>query len=191
MAIAAAYNRGHGGGVKLSIVSISFGLIAWSQTVDFSKTALQPGTQLTWSQEAGRLADRDSQLVVTAIALRSAAGQPLRGVRIEFSQADWKASVYMDSAMLESEKSIFEKLAHDVELIHPSGSRLAFIGSCEFRNQPDRYPLMADFEVSGPDAPALRVWGPEMDRRMMFTHITPENLAKLLGNAVEALNSKQ
>jgi hypothetical protein len=83
----------------------------------------------------------------------------MRGVRIDFSWADKKSTIYLGESLLQQEKTIFDELAVDVARggVFPSSSGLGFIGSSEFRDNPGLYPLVANFNPSGPDAPALVV----------------------------------
>jgi hypothetical protein len=107
-------------------------------------------------------------------------------VRIDFSEDRSHWSVYLDESVLEREAAAFEKLARDVARAPLSNGRSpGFLGSCEFRDNPDAYPMTADFQYSGGEAPALWVFAD--GHKTMFSGRTTEDLAKLLGAALDPL----
>jgi hypothetical protein len=147
-----------------------------------------PDGRIISSREVGRMSSGTSRAVVTALELEDAAahGRLRRGVRIDFFEDRWHWSVFLEEGVLEREAAEFEKLAPDADRAPLSkGRSLAFIGSCEFRDNPDAYPLTASFQYSGGGAPALWVFAD--GHKTMFSGRTPEDLAKLLGAALDPL----
>lgn len=117
----------------------------------------------------------------------------MHGVRIDFSWADEKSTIYLGESLLQQEKNIFDELTVDVARggVFPSSSGVGFIGSSEFRDHPGLYPLVANFNYSGPDAPALAVIvGPTQQIQfILFPGLTPANLSKVLGDAMNELKA--
>ena len=155
----------------------------------------QPKVHIIWSGEVGRLESRDSHAVVTALILEDLNQQPkrMREVRIDLSSAGKHSSIYLDESLLRPEKKIFDNLTRDIERFERSSlysaAGWAFIGSCEFREHPDVYPLVADYNYSGTQAPALRIIGPTGEQ-IMFQGLMPRNLSKVLGDAIEELKAQ-
>jgi hypothetical protein len=150
--------------------------------------AQQSGTQVTWSKEVGRLESGESHAVFTALTVEDS-NQPsrhARGVRVDLSWTNGKSTLYLDEIKLQPEKKIFDHLARDARGSQ-DGTR-GFVGSCEFRNNPGVYPLKADFEYSGPEAPALGIFSSAEDQ-ILFPGLTPAHLATVLGKAINELKS--
>src|SRR5262245_41052954 len=193
-----------GGIMKSAIAPAVFGLFVitngWGQVnsprsgepSSLEPLARQPEARVTWSKEVGHLESRESHAVFTTLVVEDV-GQParrMRGVRIDLSCADWKSSFHVDEGLLQPLKTIFDNLTLDIERhLHrlPAGAGWGFFGSCEFRNNPNVYSLSADFCYSGPDAPALRVFGPRRER-LMFPGRMPSHLSEILGAAIDELN---
>ena len=198
------YSGDHGACMKASITTIAFGLlvsIALGQVnsglpekpSSLEALARQPEARVTWFKEVGQLESGDSHAVFTTLAVEDSAqrGRRMRGVRIDLSRPDWKRIVYIDEGLLQPLKKIFDQLTLDIErgLMPARGTGWGFIGSCEFRNNPDVYPLEADFCYSGPDSPALRVFGPNREQ-IMFPGLMPSSLSKVLGSAIDELKER-
>ena len=151
----------------------------------------QAKVHIIWSKEVGRLESRDSQAVVTALIAEGSLDLPkqTREVRIDFSWAAKHRTIYIDEGLLQSEKKIFDDLTRDIGRFPlPGGNGWAFLGSCEFRDHPDTYPLKADYNYSGPFAPALRIIAPNGES-IMFQWLMPRDLSKVLGDAIEELKA--
>jgi hypothetical protein len=184
--------------VRFSILTALAGLLAsvMSGQVNtlssFATFAQQPQARVIWSTEVDRLESRDSHALVTALVVENSSqpSERMRGVRIDFSWSDKKSTIYIGEILLQPEKAIFDGLTLDVARggVLPGFSGLGFIGSCEFRDNPDLYPLVADFNSSGPDAPALRIIvGPK--EQILFRGLTPSHLSRVLGDAINELKA--
>jgi len=159
----------------------------------FATFAQQPQARVIWSTEVGRLESRDSHALVTALMVENSSrpSERMRGVRIDFSWSDKKSTIYLAESLLQQEKNIFDELSVDVARggVFPSSSGLGFIGSCEFRDNPGLYPLVANFNSSGPDAPALGIMvGPK--EQVLFPGLTPSHLSRVLGDAINELKAR-
>jgi hypothetical protein len=167
--------------MNAGIIAITVGVLAFA-------AAQRPDTHTIHSKEVGRLDSRDAHAVFTALILEdsSAPSKRVGGVRIDFSWADKRGTMYIGQDLLQPQKEIFDRLTRDIERANFTYRGLGFIGSCEFRNNPGKYPLMADFNYSGPEAPALRIFAPTGEA-IMFPGLTPRDLSKLLGSAIEEL----
>lgn len=98
-----------------------------------------------------------------------------------------QGTLYLDEALLQPRKNIFDQLARDIERgTMPLGGVL---GTCEFRNHPGIYPLEADY-YSGLEAPALQIFGPSKEP-ILFPKITVLDLSKILGNAIDQLQGNR
>ena len=154
--------------------------------------ARQPGAYVTWSKEVGHLESGESNAVVTALVVEDSAqrGQRMRGVRIDLWRPDWKSTLYVEESLLQPLKTAFDQLTLDIERdLFSNGTGMGFIGSCVFRNNPHVYPLEADYYYSGPNSPALRVFGPKREQ-IMFPGLMPSDLSKLLGSAIDELKAQ-
>jgi hypothetical protein len=150
--------------------------------------AHQPETRVTWSKEVGRLESGESRAVFTVLTVENSnqPGRRAQGVRIDLSSANGKSTLYLDEVKLQPEKKIFDHLIRDAG--RSQGGTLSFVGSCEFRDNPGVYPLNADFEYAGPQAPALRIFSSTGDQ-IMFPGLTPSHLSTVLGEAIDELKS--
>src|SRR5215470_3267476 len=113
-----------------------------------------------WTNKVGRLESRDAHAVFTALIVEDPTQRPkqTREVRIDLSWANKHVAIHVGEGLLQPEKKIFDDLTRDIDRSPlQGGTGLAFIGSCEFRDHPDTYPLQADYNYSGPYAPALRI----------------------------------
>jgi len=148
--------------------------------------ALQPETRATWSKEVGRLDSGESHAIFTVLTLENSNQQRrrARGVRIDLSWTNGKSNLYMDEVKLQPEKEIFDQLALDVRGVQ--GGTLGFVGSCDLARKPDVYPLNADFEYAGPQAPALRIFSSTEDQ-VVFPGLTPSHLSTILAKAINQL----
>ncbi len=156
----------------------------------FEAFARRPEAHFTWSKEIGRLDGRDSHAVVTALVLEDSTSQlkRMRGLRIDFSWADQRSAIYVGENLLQPEKKIFDQLTADVGRVNLYRGTLAYLGSCAFRDNPGVYPLVADLNYSGPESPALRIFGPRGEQ-IMFPGLTPLQLSKVLGDAIDELRA--
>jgi hypothetical protein len=184
---------------KSVITAVVFGLFlteGWGQVNSrrrgepsyLEALALPPEARVAWSEEVGHLGSRESHAVFTTLVVEDATqqGRRMRGVRIDLSSPDWKSRFYVDEGLLHPLKTIFDELTLSIERHPLPAGYWGFIGSCEFRDNPNTYPLSADFCYSGPDCPGLRVFGPRRER-VMFPGRTPSHLSEILGNAIDEL----
>ena len=178
--------------MNVGVLTVTFSILAFIATGQnvpqstFSTLARQPNVRTVWSKEAGRLLSHEAQAVFTAVKLEDAS-RAARGVRIDFSWAGKQGALYLEEALLQPQKNIFDQLAKDIERgTMPLGGVL---GTCEFRNHPGTYPLEADY-YSGLEAPALRIFGPSKEP-ILFPKITVLDLSKILGNAIDQLQGNR
>jgi hypothetical protein len=151
--------------------------------------AKQSGARVIWSRETGRLTGGESRADVSAMALAGSGGAQTRGVRMDFSLPAWKRAVYIDERLLQPLRRIVDQLTSDIDRFSMrSRTGLGFIGSCEFRDNPGVYPLTVDFQYAGPDAPALRVFVPDIGP-VLFPGLTPKHLSILLERAINELSA--
>ena len=153
--------------------------------------ARQPEARVIWCKKVGGLDAGESHAVVTALIGEDSnqRSKPMRGIRIDLSWHDGKSTLYIDEGLLQPQKRIFDQLTVDLGRSNlPGGSGLGFIGSCEFRNNPDVYPLEADFNYSGGVSPALRVFSAKGEA-IMFPGLMPSDLSKVLGDAIDELKA--
>jgi hypothetical protein len=172
------------------LAAITFGQV--NAPSSFATFAQQPQARVIWSAEVGRLESRDSHAFVTALMVENSSqpSERMRGVRIDFSWSDKESTIYVGESLLQQEKNIFDELTVDVARggVFPGSSGLGFIGSCEFRDNPGLYPLVADFNSSGPDAPALGIMvGPK--EQILFRELMPSHLSRVLGDAINELKA--
>src|SRR5262245_52682258 len=111
-----------------------------------------------------------------------------RGVRLDLTQPDWKTSVYVDEGLLYPLQKIFGELATFLarrpELIARGLlSRDTAIGSREFRNNPERYPLTATY-IFESDLPTLNVNG------VWFPGLMPVQVSDVLAKAIDELRAR-
>jgi hypothetical protein len=156
----------------------------------FEAFARRPEATFTWSKEVGRLDSRDSHAVVTALVVEDSTSQlkRMRGLRIDFSWAGQRSAIYVGESLLQPEKKIFDQLTVDVGRVNLYRGTLAYLGSCAFRDNPGVYPLVADFNYSGPESPALRIFS-TAGEQIMFPGLTPHHLSQVLGNAIDELKA--
>jgi hypothetical protein len=183
--------------MRITSSAVLLGLLAYiapgQVSIPSAPGSLKPQAKghIVWSKKVGRLDSRDSHAVVTALIVEGSPQLPTqnRGVRIDFSWADQHRTIYIDEGLLQPEKKIFDDLTRDIGRSPlRGGTGWAFLGSCEFRDHPDTYPLVADYNYSGPYAPALRIIGPEGES-IMFQGLMPRDLSKVLGDAIEELKA--
>ncbi|MGH9629065.1 MAG: hypothetical protein ACRD7E_12145 [Bryobacteraceae bacterium] len=151
----------------------------------------QPDARVTSSKQIGRFDDGESHAVFTVLVVSDSTRQDrkTRGVRIDFSGSGWKRVVYLDDHHLEPLKKVLDQLTVDIERLLPrftARTDEGYLGSCEFRDHPDLYPLQMDYLHSGWRSPALRFTSPA---RVLFHGRGPADLSAILGAAIEYLLS--
>lgn len=103
--------------MRFSILTVLAGLlpaITFGQAdapASFAAFARQPQARVVWSTEIGRLESRDSHALVTALLIEDSSkpSERMRGVRIDFSWADMKSTIYVRESLLQQEKNIFRR----------------------------------------------------------------------------------
>jgi len=151
----------------------------------------QFGVRVLSSSQIATLEGEGARGVFTALIVADPfeQGRSIRGVRIEFSDAGWTRSAYLDDSQLQPLKDVVDRLAADVERFPARLSNrggLGFLGSCEFRDHPETYPVQVDFCYSGWCAPGLRFVSPT---QILFAQRKPTDLAAILGSAIEYLRT--
>jgi hypothetical protein len=147
------------------------------------------GGRIVWSKEVGQLRSGETRAVFTALTVANS-GRQARGVRVDSSWTGARGDTYyIDERFLLAEKEIFDQLARDVAMMQAkhlleAGTGLSILGSCEFRDAAQPYPLVADYAYSGPGTPALRITTHQV---LLFPELTPADLAKVLGSAIDAV----
>ena len=164
--------------MKQCMVAVVFGLFAGiaagqvdspSPRKPSSLEALvrQPEARVIWSKEVDHLKSGESRAIVTTLIVEDSVepARQRRGVRVDLLRPHWKRSIYIDEGSLEQLKKTIDQLTHYVEQdTLPGGTGVAFIGSCECRNNPNLCPLEVDFCYSGCDSGgSLRIFGPNRE----------------------------
>lgn len=161
-----------------------------SPTSALEQAAKRSDVRVLSSSQIATLESEGSRAVFTALIVADPAqeGGSIRGVRIEFSDAGWTRSAYLDESHLQPLKEVVDRLAADIELLPRSSNRggLSIFGSCEFRDHPESYPVSVDYCHSGWCAPALRFVSPT---QILFAGRKPADLAAILGDAIEYLKA--
>jgi hypothetical protein len=142
--------------------------------------ARQREARVIWSKELGRLEGGQAHAVFTALIVEDSTqhSKRPRGVRVDLTWPAGEGAIYIDEALLQPQQKIFDDLTRDLGTVEGSGeTHWGFIGSCVFRDNPDVYPLVADFNYSGPESPALRIFGPKGEQ-IMFRGRTPSDLSR-------------
>jgi hypothetical protein len=150
----------------------------------------QPNARVYSSSQIATLESEGSRAVFTGLIVADPAQQDrkIRGIRIAFSDAGWTRAAYVDEARLQPLKDAVDRLSADLE---PSLPRLAprnegYLGSCEFRDHPEAYPVHVDYCYSGWCSPGLRITSPTM---ILFPNRKPSDLSAILGSAIEYLKT--
>ena len=174
------------------LVSTVAGAFGQSQdgSSEFARIAGAPASTVIYQQSMGYLADGRSKVEVSALVVRGAdAPTPtVRGIRVDFSDAHSRSTTYISQAGAGEEKRILEQIADHGDESTNRLLRLAWRGSCEFRDHPERFPIQVNFLYGGPGSPAMRI--DTANHTMMLYDHTPSELSSLFDKALRSLGDK-
>jgi len=102
------------------------------------------------------------------------------GVRVDFTGRNLRRTAYLDEEMAGTLRRIMDQLEADIKRIGVTG----YLGSCEFRDRPELYPLTADYSMGARDG-GLRVWVDGYQE--MFEGKSPADLSAMLLRALMSI----
>lgn len=168
----------------------TFGLVMFAGLL--LAQSIQPDGRLIWSQELGRFDSREAVITFVALAAETTlqAGRKTNGIQIDITSGESRESMFLDKSIIEAERDIFDKLSRDWEAAGlGKGPKPGFLGSCEFQRNPEKYPLKADYNFSGPQAPGTRIITPS-GRQFLFPKMTPGDISAILSTALTELGRR-
>jgi hypothetical protein len=151
----------------------------------------QAGSRTVWSGESGRIESSESRAVVTAMVVEDRAkASRVRGVRIDFSGRDLKATIYVDDSGLKTVKTALDEITRGMELsgYGDGGTRsstLLHIGSCDYRDNPTAHPFTAVYYID-PGIQGLKLF-PLNQGEFNFPNRKPAQLSAALRRAMDEL----
>jgi hypothetical protein len=137
------------------------------------------GQERTASREAARIESGEVRLV----AVVEQAGQ-VRRVRLEITRGKTGSTVFLTEDTAGKLKTILDNLDRDVEKLR--GRVSGYIGSCEFRDHPNEYPITFDYYAGQADPSGLRLSTPNLGF-VFLPERRPEDLAAVVTRALEEL----
>jgi hypothetical protein len=143
---------------------------------------------LVSTQEIGRLNSGKATVIVASLAVADpATKKPVRGLRLSISSRDWSGIRYIDDVSL---PGIKEKLEGLVQITARLSGRTAgnHMVSTECPGEEGKLPLVLGYHY-GNSAPELIVGGPTFPD-VIFTDVTPSQLAEILVKAIDQLMSR-
>lgn len=160
--------------------------------VSLAAVMQQPSVRVDLAREIGRLESGASRIVITVLIVHTTdkPDQPIRAVRLDLDDAGFKDTAYLTSDQALALKGVLDQLSLDLPGSLPQRSRqtgTALLGSCEFRDHPERYPVTLSYCYAGGCAPGLLVTSPVT---MSLPRRTPAELSALLAKAIEEGNTR-